>query len=114
MENVIFNELKLRGFNVDVGVVEQRITNKSGKEQKKRLEIDFIANKGFNRYYIQSALVMPTTQKEEQEQLSLTKINDNFKKIIITGGFVPMHYNENGIFIINIYDFLLNPNSLNF
>lgn len=113
MENVIFNELKLRDFNVDVGVVEVRTTSKDGQAQRKRLEIDFVANKGYNRYYIQSALAMPTYEKEQQEQQSLVKVNDSFKKIIIVGGFVAPHYNEDGIMIINIYDFLLNPNSLN-
>ena len=113
MENIIFNELKMRGFNVDVGVIEQRIVNKEGKMQRKRLEIDFVANKGYNRYYIQSALAMPTIEKEQQEQQSLMKIHDSFKKIIITGGFTPRHYNDNGVLIINIYDFLLNPHSLN-
>lgn len=113
MENIIFNELKLRGFNVDVGIVEERTTNKDGKEQRKRLEVDFVANKGYNRYYIQSALAMLTFEKEQQEQKVFGKINDSFKKIIITGGFKPQHYNEQGILILNIYDFLLNPNSLN-
>lgn len=113
MENIIFNELKLRGFNVDVGIVEQRIKDKNGKGIRQRLEIDFVANKGYNRYYIQSALAMPTLEKEQQEQRSLIKVNDSFKKIIVTGGFTPQHYNEEGILIINIYDFLLNPNSLN-
>lgn len=112
MENVIFNELKLRGYNVDVGVVEHRVKNDQGKEERRRLEVDFVANKGFNRYYIQSALAMPTLEKEEQEERSLIKIDDSFKKIIVTGGFVPQHYNEKGILIINIYDFLLNPDSL--
>ena len=113
MENIIFNELKLRGFNVDIGVVEQRILDKEGKRVRQRLEIDFIANKGHNRYYIQSALSMPTKEKEEQEQRSLIKVEDSFKKIIITGGFTSEHYNDDGILIMNIFDFLLNPNSLN-
>lgn len=113
MENVIFNELKLRGYNVDIGIIEQREKDTNGKDQRKKLEIDFVANKGFNKYYIQSAFAMPTLEKEEQEQRPLIKINDSFKKIIITGGFTPQHYNDNGILIINIYDFLLNPNSLN-
>lgn len=112
MENIIFNELKLRRFNVDVGVVEQRVKDANGKEIRKKLEIDFVANKGYNRYYIQSVFTMPTLEKEEQEQRSLMKINDSFKKIIITGGFTPKHYNEKGILIMNIYEFLLNPNSL--
>lgn len=112
MENIIFNELKLRGFNVDVGIIEQR-KNKNGQRIRQRLEIDFIANKGHNRYYIQSALTMPTKEKEEQEKRSLIKIEDSFKKIIITGGFTPQHNNEDGILIMNIFDFLLNQNSLN-
>lgn len=113
MENIIFNELKLRGYNVDVGIVEQRQKDLNGTSIRKRYEIDFVANKGYERYYIQSALSMPTIEKEQQEQQSLIRINDSFKKIIIIGGFTPMHYNENGVLIINIYDFLLNPKSLN-
>lgn len=114
MENVIFNELKLRGFNVDVGVIEQRVKSADGKSLRQRLEIDFVANKGFERYYIQSAFNMPTLEKEQQEQRSLIKVNDSFKKIIVSGGFVNQHYNQEGILIINIYDFLLNKDSLNF
>lgn len=112
MENVIFNELKLRGFNVDVGVVEYRTKTPDGKSTRAKTEIDFVANKGFEKYYIQSAFSMPTIQKEQQEQRSLLGVNDQFKKIIITGNFEQCHYNEQGILIINIYDFLLNPDSL--
>jgi hypothetical protein len=111
MENVIFNELKMRGFNVDVGVVEKRETFE-GQKIRKRLEIDFIANKGYKRYYIQSALSMPTLEKEQQEEKSLINVNDSFKKIIVVGGFAKTRYNDEGILVINIYDFLLNPNSL--
>ena len=113
MENVIFNELKLRGYNVDVGVIEQRIKDKNGKSIRQRLEIDFIANKGHTRYYIQSAFALSTIEKEQQEQRPLMKINDSFKKIIVVGGFTPQHYNDDGVLIINIYDFLLNSESLN-
>ena len=113
MENVIFNELKLRGYNVDVGIIEQRVKDKNGKSIRQRLEIDFIANKGHTRYYIQSAFALPTIEKEQQEQRSLLKVKDSFKKIIVVGGFTPQHYNDDGVLIINIYDFLLNSNSLN-
>ena len=113
MENVIFNELKLRGYNVDVGIIEQRVKDKNGKSIRQRLEIDFIANKCHTRYYIQSAFALPTIEKEQQEQRSLLKVKDSFKKIIVVGGFTPQHYNDDGVLIINIYDFLLNSNSLN-
>ena len=112
MENVIYNELKLRGYSVDVGIVEKREKSEDGKSLRKRYEIDFVANQGYKRYYIQSALSMPTIEKEEQEQRSLMGVNDSFKKIIIVGGNVPMHYNESGILIMGIYDFLLKGNSL--
>ena len=112
MENVIYNELKLRGYSVDVGIVEKREKSEEGKSLRKRYEIDFVANQGYKRYYIQSALSMPTLEKEEQEQRSLMGVNDSFKKIIIVGGNVPMHYNENGILIMGNYDFLLKKDSL--
>ena len=112
MENVIYNELKLRGYSVDVGIVEKREKSEDGKSLRKRYEIDFVANQGYKRYYIQSALSMPTLEKEEQEQRSLMGVNDSFKKIIIVGGNMPMHYNENGILIMGIHDFLLKKDSL--
>jgi len=112
MENVIYNELRLRGYSVDVGIVEKREKSPDGKSLRKRYEIDFVANQGYKRYYIQSALTMPTLEKEEQEQRSLVSVNDSFKKIIVVGGITPLHYNDNGVLIMSIYDFLLNNESL--
>lgn len=113
MGNIIFNELKLRGFNVDIGIINQRVKNKNNQNIRQRLEVHFVANKGSNKIYIQSAFSIPNLEKEKQEQRPLIKINDSFKKVIITSGFVSKHYNEQGILIMNIYDFLLDPNSLN-
>ena len=109
MENVIYLELKKRGYNVDVGSVEIREGDK-----KKQLEIDFVANKGNNKIYIQSALEMKTKEKVEQEQKSLLNVNDFFKKIIIVGDNIKKSRYENGIIIMSIYDFLLDPNSLDY
>ena len=109
MENVIYLELKKRGYNVDVGSVEIREGDK-----KKQLEIDFVANKGNNKIYIQSALEMKTKQKVEQEQKSLLNVNDFFKKIIIVGDNIKKSRYENGIIIMSIYDFLLDPSSLEY
>ncbi len=109
MENVIYLELKKRGYNVDVGSVEIREGDK-----KKQLEIDFVANKGNNKIYIQSALEMKTKEKVEQEQKSLLNVNDFFKKIIIVGDNIKKSRYENGIIIMSIYDFLLDLNSLEY
>ena len=84
MENIIYNELRSRGYTVDVGVVEKRGINEEGKDKKKQLEIDFVANMGSKRYYIQSAFSMPTEEKRNQEKASLLNVNDSFKKIIVT------------------------------
>ena len=112
MENIIFNELKIRGFNVDVGVIMQYDTNEKGNSVRKQLEIDFVCNKGSKRYYIQSAYAIPDQAKMEQEQRSLMRTGDFFKRIIITKDTPAPHYNENGVLIMSIYDFLLNENSL--
>ena len=112
MENVIYNELLIRGFNVDVGVVPVVIRDENGKQKRSQLEIDFVCNQGSKRYYIQSAFRMNSESKEQQEQASLTKVNDSFKKIIITGEESLVHRNEQGITTMSIYDFLLNPNAL--
>lgn len=109
MENVIYLELKKRGYNVDVGSVEIREGDK-----KKQLEIDFVANKGNNKIYIQSTLEMKTKAKVEQEQKSLLNVNDFFKKIIIVGDNIKKSRYENGIIIMSIYDFLLDQNSLEY
>ena len=109
MENVIYIELKKRGYDVDVGSVEIR-----EGDSKKQLEIDFVANKGNNKIYIQSALEMKTKEKVEQEQKSLINVNDFFKKIIIVGENVKKSRFDNGIIIMSIYDFLLDLDSLNY
>lgn len=114
MENVIFNELKLRGFNVDVGVIEINSTNEKGNSVRKQLEIDFVCNKGSRRYYIQSAYAMPDQVKMEQEQRSLMLTGDAFKKIIITKDAPESYYNEDGVLVMNIFDFLLDENMLNY
>lgn len=111
MENAIYNELIYRGYSVDVGVVEVR-TPKDGKLLKKQLEVDFVVNHASRRYYIQSAFALPNQEKVEQEQASLIKIPDSFKKIIIVGGNTPLRRNEEGITVMGIFDFLLNENSL--
>lgn len=112
MENIIYNELRSRGYSVDVGVVEKRGKNKDGKEERTYLEIDFIANLGSKRYYIQSAFSMPTEEKRDQEKSSLINIGDSFKKIIIVKDVVNVTRDEEGITTMSIYDFLLKENSL--
>ena len=112
MENVIYNELRSRGYSVDVGMVEKRGVNKDGKEYRSQLEIDFVANLGSKRYYIQSAFSMPTEEKRMQEKASLVNINDSFKKIIIVKDIVNVTRDEDGITTMSIYDFLLKENSL--
>lgn len=111
MENMIYNELVYRGYNVDVGVVETRIVE-NGKKVYKQLEIDFVVNRGSKRYYIQSAYALPNKEKVDQEQASLIKVNDSFKKIIVVSGNTPLWRNEQGITIMNLYEFLLDENSL--
>ena len=112
MENIIYNELRSRGYTVDVGVVEKRGTDENGKEYKNQLEIDFVANLGSKRYYIQSAFSMPTEEKRIQEKASLINVNDSFKKIIVVKDVVNVTRDEDGITTMSIYDFLLKENSL--
>lgn len=112
MENIIYNELRSRGYSVDVGVVEKRGTTKDGKEYRNQLEIDFVANLGSKRYYIQSAFSMPTEEKRIQEKASLINVNDSFKKIIVVKDVVNVTRDEDGITTMSIYDFLLKENSL--
>lgn len=112
MENIIYNELLIRGYNVDVGVIEHVIKNSEGKQQQVQLEVDFICNRGNNRYYIQSAFSIPNEIKMSQETLSLDKIDDSFKKIIVTQDLGKPWKNDKGYLIINILDFLLDQNSL--
>lgn len=111
MENVIYNELNIMGFNLDVGVVEYS-KNENGKSVRVQTEVDFVCNKADKRYYIQSALSIPDREKMLQEQNSLMRIADSFKKIIIVKDTIKSHYNEDGIYILNLFDFLLDENSL--
>ena len=112
MENIIYNELRIRGFQVDVGVVQKRVKNEAGQLSKKQLEIDFIANQGSRRYYIQSAFSLPDADKVKQEKASLVNVGDSFKKIIIVKDIIRLKRDEDGIATMSIYDFLLNENSL--
>ena len=112
MENVIYNELRMRGYRVDVGVVPVIEGDPEGKAVRKQLKVDFVCNLGSSRYYIQSAYSLPDENKRTQEIRPFRKIDDTFKKIVITKDMVPTHYDEYGILTMNIYDFLLNPESL--
>ncbi len=112
MENIIYNELRSRGYSVDVGVVEKRELDENGKKLKKQMEIDFVANLGSKRYYIQSAFSIPTEEKRRQEKASLVNVNDSFKKIIVVKDVVNVTRDEDGIVTMSIYDFLLKENSL--
>ena len=112
MENVIYNELRMRGYNVDIGVVPVTEKDKSGKIIHKQLEVDFVCNLGSGRYYIQSAYSLPDEAKRAQEVRPFRKIDDSFKKIVITKDIVQPHYDDYGILTMNIYDFLLDPTCL--
>ena len=113
MENIIYNELKIRGFNVDVGIVTSLQKNAEGKYIRKQLEVDFVCNQGTHRYYIQSAFSLPNAEKQKQETRLFKKIEDSFKKIIVTHDMIPKFYNEDGVLTVNIYDFLLDESILN-
>ena len=112
MENIIFNELKMRGFSVDVGIVEQRRLDDNGHNQRVQLEVDFIAYKGSNKYYIQSALALSDAEKNAQEKRPFLGILDSFKKIIVVGTHIKPRIDDHGIITMGIADFLLNPDSL--
>lgn len=111
MENIIYNELRYRGYNVDVGVIDTR-ENVDGSSQRRQLEIDFVANQGNKRYYIQSAYDIPNEDKMKQETKSFDKTNDSFKKIIVVGKNMKPRRNEKGYLIIGVKEFLIDPNSL--
>ena len=111
MENIIFNELKVRGYNVDVGVVEYR-ERIGGKQEYKQLEVDFICNQGSKRYYIQSAFSIPDKEKMDQEKKSLIHIGDFFKKIIVVKDDIKLWRSEEGITVMGLKEFLTDPNSL--
>ena len=110
MENLIYNELRLRGYSVDVGMVMLNTKTNEGKSERKQLEVDFVCNKGYDRIYVQSAFDLPSEEKQEQEFRSLRQIKDNFQKVVIVGGLQPTYRNDDGILILNIYDFLLKEN----
>ena len=112
MENIIYNELRIRGYTVDVGIVETKETLDNGTRKSKQLEIDFVANKGNKKYYIQSAYEMPTEEKLQQEKRSLTKVNDSFKKIVVVKENIRPQIDESGIVTIGLFNFLLDENSL--
>lgn len=112
MENIIYNELRIRGYNVDVGVVNVYENNKKGNRTLKSYEVDFVVTQGNNKYYIQSAFSMSNTEKIKQENNSLMNISDSFKKIIVVKDNIKPRRDENGIVTIGIYNFLLDENSL--
>lgn len=112
MENLIYNELRLRGYSVDVGQVTLNTRNEQGVSTRKYLEVDFVCNKGYDRLYVQSAYAMPTQEKMEQELRSLQHIGDSFQKIVIVGGLQPTYRNDDGILIVNLSDFLLSKVSI--
>ena len=114
MKNVICNELRLRGLSVDAGEVGFTETVDNGRRRRSSLEVDFVCNQGYRRYYIQSAYALPDRAKMDQEMSSLLKISDGFRKFIISGQPTPMYQNDDGIMIMNIWDFLMNPESLSF
>ena len=112
MENIIYNELRVRGYHVDVGVVEYYETKADGKRGKKQLEVDFVATKGSEKYYIQSAFALPTADKVNQEERGLLSIPDFFRKIVVVGDNIKVRRDENGIITIGLRNFLLDENSL--
>ena len=112
MENLIYNELRLRGMSVDVGVVVKNEKDANGVSVRKQLEVDFVCNQGSQRYYIQSALRLPSEEKREQEVRSLKSINDSFRKFVITEDLISRYLDNDGITYMNIYEFLLDENSL--
>ena len=113
MENLIYNELRIRGYSVDVGQVTQNTKNENGISERKQLEVDFVCNRGQDRIYIQSAYALPSEEKTEQELRSLKQIKDSFQKVVIVGGMQPTFRNDDGILILNIFDFLLNRGGQN-
>ena len=112
MENMVYNELRIRGFNVDVGIIPVVMADESGRQRRSSFEVDFVCNLGSRRYYIQSAYRMESDEKIRQERASLLKVDDSFKKIIVIGEESPVTRDEVGITTISIYDFLLKDNSL--
>jgi len=112
MENVVYNELRLRGYRVDVGQVEVKTTGADGQTVRQSFEVDFVANRGDERVYIQSAYALPDEEKRQQELASLLRIKDGFKRVVIVGDDIKPYWNEQGIYMLGVYDFLLDPDSL--
>lgn len=112
MENIIYNELLFRGFNVDVGMVGLVEINSEGKQERKRLEVDFVANQGCRRYYIQSAFRMDSDEKVRQEKKSMLHVPDSFRKIIVVRDDIAPYHDDDGFLRIGLFDFLLKPDSL--
>ena len=112
MENIIYNELRVRGYQVDEGVVIKRNRTEGGVQEKKQLEINFVANMGSKRYYIQSTYSLPDDEKRAREKASHINVNDSFKKIIIIKDVIKPWHDDDGILTLGIYDFMLNENSL--
>ena len=110
MENLIYNELRLRGYDVDVGQVTLNTKNAGGKSERKQLEVDFVCNRGYERVYVQSALNLDSAEKQAQELRPLLSIKDSFKKVVIAGGLQPTYMNDDGVLIQNLFDFLLEEN----
>ena len=113
LENLIYNELRIRGLSVDVGEVTLNVKDENGVSRRKSLEVDFVCNRGFRRYYLQSALSLPSKEKIAQEFNSLKRIKDSFKKFVITGDMSRTYQNDDGIIVLNVFDFLLNEDCLN-
>ena len=109
MENMLYNELRACGFSVDVGQIYTEHKTEKGKRQRQTLEVDFVCNRGYQRVYIQSAYALPTQEKEDQELASLRKLSDGFRRIVIVGGLQPTYMNEEGVYIVNLKDFLSTP-----
>lgn len=109
MENLLYNELREAGFTVDVGQIYSEHKNADGKRQRSTLEVDFVCNRGYNRIYVQSAFAMDTDEKRNQEFASLRKLNDGFRKLVVVYGLQPTYMNDDGLFIVNLVDFLVNP-----
>lgn len=106
MDNLIYNELHIRGYLVDVGAVPTRVKNTDGVYRRSQLEVEFVCSRGSERVYVQSAYRLPTEEKRKQEMASLLKIDDSFRKIIITEDLIKRHLDDNGVEWINVYDFL--------
>ncbi len=112
MENVIYNELRYRGYSVDIGNVEYNVVDEKGANVRRMLEVDFVCNRGYKRCYIQSALSLPDKEKMQQELASLLRINDSFMKYVITGDAIKKYQNDDGIVLMNVFDFLLDKESV--